>query len=92
MTRVEASKVLKDAPATVKRVAGGRNRLVLRHEGQDLLAVVPFEDLQLIERMLEAMEDRIDVEDAERVLRGIRSGRIKTVTWSEAKRRLDRRP
>lgn len=89
MTRVSSDRLRKDLDAIVESVASGRKRLVLRHKGRDLAALVPVEDLLLIERVIEAVEDRIDVEEAERILRGVRTGRIKTIPWAEAKRRIE---
>lgn len=52
----------------VNRVSYGRERLVVRRHGRDLAAVIPMEDLDLLERAIEEAEDRIDVAEAERIL------------------------
>lgn len=52
----------------VNRVSYGRERLVVRRHGRDLAAVIPMEDLELLERFIEEAEDRIDVDEAERIL------------------------
>ena len=36
--------------------------------GKPLVAIIPVEDLQLLERLIEEEEDRIDVEEARRIL------------------------
>lgn len=44
----------------VDRVANGKERIVLTHAGKELVAMVPVEDLKL----METMEERLDIEDA----------------------------
>jgi len=60
MNRVTTSKVREDLSETLNRVAYGRERVILHRRGKDVAAVVPMEDL----RLLEALEDRMDLEDA----------------------------
>jgi len=44
----------------INRVAFGKERLVLTRRGEELVALIPAEDVQL----LEAIENQIDLEDA----------------------------
>ena len=60
MGRAAASKVRQDFSDTLNRVAYRRERMILHRRGKDVAAVVPIEDL----RLLEALEDRMDLEDA----------------------------
>lgn len=64
MAHITASKVRKDFSDTVNRVAYGRERVVLQRRGKEIAAVVPIEDLKL----LEALEDRMDLADARAAL------------------------
>lgn len=48
----------------VNRAAYGRERIILTRRGQELVAIVPIEDV----RMLEAVEDRLDLEEARAAL------------------------
>ena len=64
MTHVAASKVRQDFSDTLNRVAYGRQRIVLERRGKEIAAVIPIEDL----RLLEALEDRIDLADARTAL------------------------
>ena len=48
----------------VNRSAYGKERVVLTRRGKGVVAVVPIEDLKL----LEAIEDRLDLEDIEKAL------------------------
>ncbi len=64
MTHVAASKVRQDFADTLNRVAYGKQRVVLERRGKEIAAVIPIEDL----RLLEALEDRIDLADARTAL------------------------
>jgi len=44
----------------VDRVATGKERIILTRAGKELVAIVPVEDLEL----MEATEERLDIEDA----------------------------
>jgi prevent-host-death family protein len=66
---------------TVNRVAYGGERVVLTRHGKRVAAVVPLDDLEL----LEALEDAVDVDDARRRLAG---DEIAWVDWTELKSRL----
>lgn len=59
MIRMMASQARGRFAEILNRVAYGRERIVLRRRGQDLVAVVPVEDLEL----LQALEDRVDLAD-----------------------------
>lgn len=64
-----AASIARDEFATLlNRVAFGKERIVLKRHEKPLVAVIPVEDLELLERLIEAEEDRIDVAEAERVL------------------------
>jgi prevent-host-death family protein len=64
MTRLEASKAREEFSDTLNRVAYSHERIVLRRWGKDVAALVPLEDLALLEQL----EDRIDIEEAKRIL------------------------
>jgi PHD/YefM family antitoxin component YafN of YafNO toxin-antitoxin module len=84
MTRVAASKVRDSFSDTLNRVAYRRERIVLRRRGKDLVAIVPMEDLALIERL----EDEIDVRRARRALSEIKKKGKKPVPLAKLKREL----
>jgi prevent-host-death family protein len=54
---LEAGENLSDL---VDRVASAKERVVLTRAGKEIVAIIPVEDLALVE----AMEERVDVEDA----------------------------
>jgi prevent-host-death family protein len=60
MTRIAASEFRKDCAAILNQVSYGHERIILQRHGKDAAVLVPLEDLAL----LEALEDRADLEDA----------------------------
>jgi len=61
----------------VNRAASGGERTVIRRNGKEVAAVVSVEDL----RTLEALEDRLDLEDARRIMK--KPGRL--IPWEKIK-------
>ena len=59
MSTVELRENLSD---TVNRAAFGKERVVLTRRGRKLAGIVPYADIEL----LEALEDRKDIEDAKK--------------------------
>ncbi len=84
MTRLASGKVRQEFSETINRVAYGRERIILHRRGKSLAALIPVEDLAL----LEALEDRLDVEDSERVLAHAKAKREKPIGWEKAKKKL----
>lgn len=84
MTRLASGRVRQEFSETINRVAYGRERIVLHRRGRNLAALIPVEDLAL----LEALEDRLDVEDAERILAQAKARRAKPIPWEKAKKKL----
>jgi prevent-host-death family protein len=84
MTRLAAGKVRQEFAEIVNRVAYGRERVVVRRRGKDLAAMIPFEDLVLLEKL----EDRLDLEEAERILAKATAQRDKPIPWDKAKKKL----
>lgn len=66
----------------INRAAFGKERLILTRRGKELVAVVPIEDVKL----LEALEDRIDLEEARAAL--LEAKKKGTVSWSKIKKDL----
>ena len=84
MTRLAAAKVRQDFAETVNQVAYGRERIVLHRRGKDLAALISLEDLALLEKL----EDRLDAEEAEKVLAEAKAKGEKPVRWEKAKKAL----
>ncbi len=77
--RLPASKVRSDFADTLNRVAYGKERIVLNRNGRDLVAIIPVDDLAL----LEAIENQQDLAAARTAL-----NEPGTLPWDEVKRRL----
>ncbi|MGD0771914.1 MAG: type II toxin-antitoxin system prevent-host-death family antitoxin [Candidatus Solibacter sp.] len=68
MTRLSVSKAREEFPDVVNRAAYGKERTIVSRRGKDLAAVIPIEDLRLLERLAREEMDRIDIEDARAAL------------------------
>jgi prevent-host-death family protein len=64
MTKISTAEARNDFAAVINRASFGKERFVLTRRGKKLVAIVPVEDLEL----LEEMEDRMDVEAAKAAL------------------------
>jgi prevent-host-death family protein len=69
MTRLNVSKAREEFPEVVNRAAYGKERIIVSRRGKDLAAVVPIEDLRLLERLFREEMDRLDLEDARAALK-----------------------
>ena len=69
MTRLNVSKARDEFPEVVNRAAYGKERTVVSRRGKDLAAVIPMDDLRLLERLAPEEMDRIDLEDARAALK-----------------------
>jgi prevent-host-death family protein len=68
MTRLNVSKAREEFPDVVNRAAYAKERTIVSRRGKDLAAVIPIEDLRLLERLAQEEMDRIDLEDAHAAL------------------------
>jgi prevent-host-death family protein len=75
MNVVSAADAGADFSKVLARAAQGKERLCITQDGQALAAVVPIEDLEL----LEELEDRIDLEDARAALEEAKAGGVVTL-------------
>jgi prevent-host-death family protein len=68
----------------LNRVAYRGERIVLHRRGKDAAALVPVEDL----RLLEQIEDRIDADDARKVLSEMEAKGEEPVPYEQVRREL----
>jgi prevent-host-death family protein len=68
MTRLTVSKAKAELTDIVNRAAKTKERTVLSRRGKGIAAVVPIEDLRLLENLTREEMDRQDLEDARRAL------------------------
>ena len=66
------------------RVAYRGERIKVAHRSGQAIYLISEEDLEL----LETVENYLDLIEAKAAVRDIEEGRMKTVSWEEAKRRL----
>ncbi|MGA3189221.1 MAG: type II toxin-antitoxin system prevent-host-death family antitoxin [Bryobacteraceae bacterium] len=68
MTRLTVSKAKAEFTDIVDRAARRKERTVLSRRGKGIAAVVPIEDLKLLEHLTQEEMDRQDIEDARKAL------------------------
>jgi len=86
MTRINVSKAREEFPDILNRAAYAKERTIVSRRGKDLAAVIPIEDLRLLERLAREEIDRIDIEDARAALK--EAEEKGTIPLEEVKKRL----
>lgn len=86
MTRLNVSKAREEFSEVVSRAAYGKERTIVSRRGKDLAAVIPMEDLHLLERLAREEMDRIDIEDARAALK--EAAEKGNIPLEEARKRL----
>src|SRR5437899_107898 len=64
MTRLNLSQAREEFSDLVNRAAYAKERMIVSHRGQDLAAVIPIEDLQLLERLCPEKRNHLDLEQS----------------------------
>ena len=82
MRKVSAAEARNDFAEIINQTSFGKERIVLTRRGRDLAALVPIEDLELLEQL----EDRIDLDAARAALREVESDG--TIAWEQIKANL----
>jgi prevent-host-death family protein len=68
----------------VRKAAEDKERIVLTKRGKEWAALVPMEDV----RLLEELEDRLDLEEARAALSEAKDDTAPTVSWEKLKAEL----
>jgi len=76
---ISTVKAREQLSTVINRAAFGKERVVLTRRGKEVAAVVPIEDVKL----LEELEDRIDLEEARAALTEAKSKG--TIPWEKIK-------
>lgn len=84
MRKVSTAVARKRFSDVVNRASYGKERVALTRYGRTLAAIVPAEDLAL----LEAMEDRIDADGAREALANMKAKGEKPIPLAKVKKRL----
>ena len=69
MTRLNVSKAREEFPEVVNRAAYAKERTIVSRRGKDMAAVIPMDDLRLLERLAQEEMGRQDLKDARAALR-----------------------
>src|SRR3972149_2700314 len=83
MTNISTARARNQFSEIVNRAAYGKERIALTRRGKRFVAVVPIEDVEL----LEALENRADLEDAGAAL--VEAKEKGTVPWEKIKAELN---
>ena len=83
MAKMAVIDARKDLADVLNRAAYGKERVVLTRRGKDVAAIVPMDDLNV----LEALEDHMDVTESEKILARVRAGSEQVISLDEVKAR-----
>ena len=81
MSRLSLTNARRQFSDTINRVSYGGERIILDRNGKEVAALVSVDDLEL----LELLEDRMDIEEARRVLE-----EEEFVSWDDLKDEAER--
>jgi prevent-host-death family protein len=80
--QIEMTEARSNFSDTVNRVAYGKERVTITRHGKALVALVPIEDLELLERL----EDHVDLEKTRAALEEVKAQGV--VPWEQVKANL----
>lgn len=86
MTRLAASKARNDFAEVLNRVAYRGERIVLHRRGKNVAVLIPVEEYEFLERLVEEAEDREDREAIREARKEIARG--ETIPWEQVKKDL----
>ena len=81
MSKIAVIDARKDLADILNRASYGKERVVLTRRGKDVAAIVPIDDLN----MLEAIEDHMDLKESEAILARVRAGSEQLLSLDEVK-------
>jgi prevent-host-death family protein len=84
MIHIPVSEFKNEISESINKVAFSKERISLQQHGKDVAALISMEDLKLLEDF-EKVEDVIDLKEALKALKEIRSGKDKVVSWNDVK-------
>ena len=86
MPKTVSSRDLRDNLSdTLSRVAYSGERIIVLRHGKKAAALIPLDDLELLESVIEQLEDEIDIEEAKKAL----AEKGKPIPLDKLKRELD---
>ena len=84
MTRMSVLEARQNLAETINRVRYQHERIVLERHGKGVAVLIPLDDLALIEQL----EDRQDVAEAEKALAEAKAKKETPIPWAKAKKQL----
>jgi prevent-host-death family protein len=88
MIHIPVSEFKNEIAETLNRVIYAGERVLLQRHNKDVVALVSMKELSILEE-IEAMEDDVDLKEAQRVLQKIKSNETEVLSLDEAKKELD---
>ncbi len=85
MAKIAVIDARKDLADILNRAAYGKERVVLTRRGKDVAAIVPMDDLNI----LEAIEDHMDVTESEKIMARVRAGAEQVLSLAEVKAKYE---
>ena len=82
MTSMSSSQAREHFPEIMSEAFFGKKRFVVTRRGKKLAAIVPIEDLE----MIEAIEDKIDLEEARKAIADVK--KKGSTSWKKVKAEL----
>jgi prevent-host-death family protein len=87
MTNVTAENARNSFSEIVSHAAFRKERFVITRNGKRLAAIIPVEELDFLEKVLDDLEDQLDAEDIQAAMEEVRQG--KTIPWEQVKKDLN---
>lgn len=85
MIHIPVSEFKNEIAETLNRVVYAGERVLLQRHGKDVAALVSMREVELLEE-IEQLEDEIDLREALKALKELRSGKDVTVSWDDVKK------
>jgi prevent-host-death family protein len=82
MNKISTVEAREQLSEVINRAAYGKERIVLTRRGKDLVAMVPLDDL----RLLEELEEQLDLAAVKQAWKA--QGKKPLRSWTEAKKKL----
>jgi PHD/YefM family antitoxin component YafN of YafNO toxin-antitoxin module len=83
MDDISTSRIRNPVSAAVNRVAYNKERIMIHRQGRKVAAMVPVEDLKLLERL----EEESDLQDARNAMKE----KGENLSWEKLKEELDKK-
>jgi prevent-host-death family protein len=85
MFHIPVSDFKNEIAEVINRVAYAGERVLLQRHGKDVAALVSMKELKILQE-IEKMEDEIDLKEALKALKEIKSGKDKMTSWDSVKK------